>query len=127
VLPGVDWLLLLVFALMFVNLGLLAQLPAVAALVPGALALPGGMVTLAALVSQAMSNVPAAIFLAGFAGDWRALAWGVSIGGFGLAIGSLANLIALRLAPVPGIWRDFHRWSLAMFVLSLGFGLLLAP
>jgi Na+/H+ antiporter NhaD/arsenite permease-like protein len=44
-----------------------------------------------------MSNVPAAIFLAPFTEDWRALAWGVGVGGFGLAIGSLANLIALRL------------------------------
>jgi len=127
VLAGVDWALLPVFVLMFVNLGLLAQWPAVAALVPQAAALPGGMMTLAALVSQGMSNVPAAIFLAPFAPDWVSLAWGVSIGGYGLALGSLANLIALRLARVPGLWREFHLWSLAMFGLALALGLALQP
>jgi Na+/H+ antiporter NhaD/arsenite permease-like protein len=127
VLPGVDWALLAVFVLMFVNLGLLVQWPVVAALVPQAAALPGGMMTLSALVSQGMSNVPAAIFLAPFAPDWVALAWGVSIGGFGLAIGSLANLIALRLAAAPGLWREFHLWSLTMFGFALALGLVLRP
>ena len=124
VLRGVDWLLLLVFLLMFVNLGLLATLPAAQAFVEWLLALPGGVLTASVLMSQVMSNVPAAIFLAPFTDDWRALAWGVSVGGFGLAIGSLANLIALRLARVQGLWLAFHVWSmpaLALGVLSAVF------
>lgn len=125
VLRGVDWPLLLVFVLMFVDLGLLGRLPAIGAAMPGAVDLPGGVFALAALLSQAMSNVPAAIFLAPFTEDWRALAWGVSVGGFGLAIGSLANLIALRLVREPGLWREFHLWSLPMFALSLAIGALL--
>jgi len=123
VLAGVDWMLLVVFALMFVNLGLLAQVPAMAGAAARAQDLPGGMTLVAALLSQGMSNVPAAIFLAGFGADWLAVGWGASVGGFGLAIGSLANLIALRLAPVPGIWRSFHAWSGAMFVLALAWAL----
>ena len=125
VLRWLDWPLLLVFVLMFVNLGLLGQLPAIAAAMPAALGLPGGVFAVGALLSQAMSNVPAAIFLAPFTEDWRALAWGVSVGGFGLAIGSLANLIALRLVREPGLWRQFHLWSLPMFALSFAFGALL--
>ncbi len=125
VLRGVDWALLLVFVLMFVNLGLLGQIPGVAvraaALMQGDLA----VFALGAGLSQAMSNVPAAIFLAPFAEDWRALAWGVNVGGFGLAIGSLANLIALRLAPGRGIWRDFHLWSVPMLLASALLGALL--
>jgi Na+/H+ antiporter NhaD/arsenite permease-like protein len=126
-LRGLDWPILLLFVLMFVDLGLLGRLPAVAAAVPQALDLPGGAYTLAALLSQAMSNVPATIFLAPFTEDWRALAWGVNVGGFGLAIGSLANLIALRIARrEAGIWGEFHLWSLPVFGLSLAAGALLA-
>jgi len=125
VLRWVDWPLLLVFVLMFVDLGLLGQLPVLAAAVPDAMDLPGGALAVGALLSQVMSNVPAAIFLAPFTEDWRALAWGVSIGGFGLAIGSLANLIALRLVRERGLWWRFHLWSLPMFALSLAAGALL--
>ena len=55
-----------------------------------------------AVLSQGISNVPAAIMLAEFSKDWRALAFGVSVGGFGIAIGSLANLIAVRLVRREG-------------------------
>jgi len=112
VLRNVDWALLAVFALMFIDLGLVGELPPVVAWVQAAEGLPGGLLTTGILLSQLISNVPAAIFLAGFSEDWRTLAWAVNVGGFGLAIGSLANLIALRLAREPGLWVAFHRWSL---------------
>jgi len=112
VLAAVDWLLLAVFLLMFVDLGLLAALPPFQSLAAGVGRLPGGAFTGGVLLSQMISNVPAALFLRSFTDDVGALAWGVSVGGFGLGIGSLANLIALRLAAIPGLWRDFHRWSL---------------
>jgi Na+/H+ antiporter NhaD/arsenite permease-like protein len=107
---------------MFINLGLLGQLPDVAELTTAAIEWPGGAYGVGAVLSQGMSNVPAAIFLASFTEDWRALAWGVNVGGFGLAIGSLANLIALRLGWQRGIWRQFHLWSLPMFGTSLAVG-----
>jgi Na+/H+ antiporter NhaD/arsenite permease-like protein len=112
VLAGVDWVLLAVFALMFVDLGLLAQVPAIAAAAADLAYAPGGMLTAGILLSQGISNVPATIFLAAFTDDWRTLAWAVSVGGFGLAIGSMANLIALRLAREPGLWWTFHAWSI---------------
>ena len=124
-LRGLDWPLLLVFVLMFVDLGLLARLPGLAASVPALLELPGGAYTLGAALSQVISNVPAAIFLQPFTADWQALAWGVNVGGFGLAIGSLANLIALRLARQPGLWGQFHLWSLPMLALAFAAGALL--
>ncbi|TVS19150.1 MAG: transporter [Gammaproteobacteria bacterium] len=122
-LRDLDWGLLLVFILMFINLGLLARLPAVAAQAEHLDALPGGLFSAAALLSQVISNVPAAIFLAEFSADWRLLAWGANVGGFGLAIGSLANLIALRLAREPGLWIRFHYWSLPVLLLSWLFGM----
>ncbi len=125
VLRWVDWPLLLVFVLMFVDLGLLGRLPAIAESIPLAMEIPGGAYTLGAGLSQVMSNVPAAIFLAPFVEDWRALAWGVSVGGFGLAIGSLANLIALRLVREAGMWREFHLWAVPMFGFSVVAGAVL--
>ena len=112
VLAGVDWLLLVVFALMFIDLRLLASFGSMAGLVGYVDRFPGAGFTAGVLFSQVLSNVPAAIFLASFPGPWSALAWGVNAGGFGLALGSLANLIALRLAAQEGLWRDFHRWSI---------------
>jgi Na+/H+ antiporter NhaD/arsenite permease-like protein len=125
VLRGVDWLLLLVFVLMFIDLGLLASLPAVRELAGGIDGLPGGAFTAGVLLSQLISNVPAAIFLEGLTEDWRRLAWGVSVGGFGMAIGSLANLIALRLARQRGLWREFHLWSLPALAAGYGLAMLL--
>lgn len=122
---GIDWWLLLVFALMFIDLGLLAQLPLMQQLADASLQLPGGAFTAGALLSQLLSNVPAAIFLQNFTDHWQALSWGVSVGGFGLAIGSLANLIALRLARQTGLWREFHLWSIPLFFVSLLLGAVL--
>lgn len=126
VVTGIDWFLLLVFILMFVDLGLLAGLPVFTRHVPDWLAV-GGELGVGIVLSQVLSNVPATIFLARFTEQWQALAWGVSVGGFGLAIGSLANLIALRLARQPGLWREFHGWSLTMLGLGSVLAWLLLP
>lgn len=105
----IDWLLLLIFVLMFVVLRGAAALPAVHdTLARLGLDAPLRLYTAGAVLSQGISNVPAAILLSEFSGDWRALAFGVSVGGFGFAIGSLANLIAVRLAKTRGIWLPFH-------------------
>lgn len=116
-LAGVDWPLLLVFAFMFIDMNLLTGLPVFRDLAGYLMQLPGQALTAGVLGSQVVSNVPATLFLATFTDDWQDLAWGVTVGGFGLAIGSLANLIALRLARQPGIWREFHCWSIpALFI-----------
>lgn len=125
VLRGVDWLLLLVFVLMFIDLGLLAGLPLMAERVPALLELPGGLLLAGAALSQVISNVPATIFLATFTEDWRTLAWAVAVGGFGCALGSLANLIALRLSRQPNLWREFHLWSVPVLLLAYGLAWLL--
>jgi Na+/H+ antiporter NhaD/arsenite permease-like protein len=49
-------------------------------------------------LSQVISNVPATVLLTPFArGDWRALLFGVSAGGCGTIIASLANLLGWRI------------------------------
>ena len=112
VLKGVDWALLAIIALMFVDLRQLAELPAVARLLEQAPIAEGWRAYRAAIVaSQFISNVPAAILLDGPVRDLPALAAGVSVGGFGCVLGSLANLIALRLARLPHGLREFHKIS----------------
>jgi Na+/H+ antiporter NhaD/arsenite permease-like protein len=122
----IDWLLLLIFALMFVVLRGAAALPSVHhALTHVDLSQPSHVYIAGALLSQVISNVPAAIMLAEFSGNWRALAFGVSVGGFGIALGSLANLIAMRLAGARGNWLHFHLVSLPFYLLAVVLGRLL--
>ena len=125
---GIDWLLLLTFVLMFIVLRSAAALPAIHDLL-GRLGLnqPMHAYLTGAVLSQVISNVPAAIVLAGFTHDWRAVAFGVSVGGFGFAIGSLANLIAVRLSRERGMWLPFHLYSVPFWLVGgLAGGLWLA-
>lgn len=129
-LAQLDWGLLLVFVLMFVDLRLLAGLPLVqAALQQLALGAPGHAARLYFVgigASQAISNVPAAIALAPLSAQWQVLAYAVSVGGFGTAVGSLANLIALRMVGQGRAWLLFHLVSLPFLLMAtaLGYALL---
>ncbi|KVL10520.1 SLC13 family permease [Burkholderia sp. MSMB1826] len=119
----IDWLLLLIFVLMFVVLRSAAALPVVHdAIAHAQLDSPLRVYAAGAVLSQAISNVPAAILLSEFTHDWRALAFGVSVGGFGFAIGSLANLIAVRLAKEPRMWLPFHLVSIPFALASAALG-----
>ena len=118
---GLDWPLLLVFLLMFVDLKLVAGLPWVQELVARLdLRHPLTLYATGTLLSQAISNVPATLLLSSYSSDWRTLAWAADMGGFGLALGSLANLIALRLGRQRGGLLAFHAWSLPFLLLAGG-------
>ncbi|VWB87728.1 citrate transporter [Burkholderia lata] len=119
----IDWLLLLIFVLMFVVLRSAAALPVIHdAIAHAQLDSPLRVYAAGAILSQGISNVPAAILLSEFTRDWRALAFGVSVGGFGFAIGSLANLIAVRLAKEPRMWLPFHLVSIPFALASAALG-----
>ena len=123
VLARLDWGLLLVFVLMFIDLRLLASLDGVRQLMAGLdLARPLHLYFTSIAASQLISNVPAAIALAEYSKDWRLLAYGVNVGGFGLAVGSLANLIALRMARDRRAWLGFHLYSLPFLALAAAVG-----
>jgi Na+/H+ antiporter NhaD/arsenite permease-like protein len=119
----IDWLLLLIFVLMFIVLRSAAALPSIhQAIAQLGIGTPVRAFAAGALLSQGISNVPAAIVLAEFSKDWRALAFGVSVGGFGIAIGSLANLIAVRLSGEKGMWMPFHMVSLPFWIAAMVIG-----
>lgn len=126
VLAGVDWLLLVTFAAMFVSLGHLAALPIGHSIVAALdwrdprVVYAGGVV-----LSQMISNVPAAVLLQHYTSHLTLLAVAVNVGGSGLAIGSLANLIALRLDGSRGIGWHFHRYSIPYLVVTAALAVLL--
>ncbi|MBE6540938.1 MAG: citrate transporter [Ruminococcaceae bacterium] len=93
----VDWGLLMTFVCFFIFSGNMARIPAVEAVIG---TLVGGSEKLTLLTSslscQAISNVPSAILLSKFTVNWKALLYGVNIGGCGTLISSLASLITFR-------------------------------
>lgn len=126
VLARVDWGLLLLFVLMFIDLRLLAGLDAVRAVISDlGLADPVRLYGAGIVASQLVSNVPAAIALAEYSRDWRVMAYAVNVGGFGFIVGSLANLIALRMARDPRAWIGFHLVSLPFLLAATGIGFVL--
>ena len=88
---GVDYWLLTTFALFF---GFTDNLKVI---LSAALAYPHHVFLLSSLLSQIISNVPTALLVADFTGRWEALLWGVSVGGYGSLVGSMASVIAYRL------------------------------
>ena len=88
----IDYPLLLLFLCLF---GLTENVKAL--LSSRVVAHPRHVFVLAAVLSQFISNVPAALLLAKLTSQWQALLWGGSVGGVGNVFASLANLIAYRL------------------------------
>ena len=117
-----DYGLLATFVCFFIVSGNLSALPAVRAALEKALA--HGTVLTAALVSQIISNVPAAVLLSGFTQDWRGLLLGTNLGGLGTPVASLASLITLKAyfaAPEAKRGRYLAVFSILNFaLLALG-------
>ncbi|PUA16474.1 SLC13 family permease [Glaciimonas sp. PCH181] len=121
VLARIDWALLLVFILMFIDLRLVAQLPMVHTWIESVgLGQPQRLYVAGIVASQFISNVPAAILLAEYTKDWRLIAFAVNVGGFGFMLGSLANIIALRMTPDKKAWITFHAYSIPFLLVVAG-------
>ncbi|WEN16301.1 SLC13 family permease [Rhodanobacter sp. AS-Z3] len=114
----IDWLLLATFAAIFLGLGHFAELPWIQQAL-GRLHFQQPLTLYASgiIAAQLISNVPATVLLLERAPDTIALAVAVNVGGFGMAIGSLANLIALRLAQQPHGLRLLHRVSVPFLLI----------
>lgn len=93
-LAGVDYPLLLTFVFFFVFAGNMSRIPAVSRLFSSLL--QKNTLVVSVLSCQVISNVPSAILLSQFTGDYPALLVGVNIGGTGTLIASLASLITFR-------------------------------
>ncbi len=114
-----DWALAGMFILMFVDFHMLAAVHPVSKVLSALGSGGAGEVFFGSvLASQIVSNVPAAILVSQFSHSWRAIAYGVNVGGNGLFIGSLANLIVLKMSGDRRIWRVFHLYSLPYLAVS---------
>ena len=90
-----DFMLLLTFCCFFVFVGNIGRIEPVKNALAEVIA--GREILLGALLSQVISNVPAAVLLSGFTDGGRELLIGVNIGGLGTPVASLASLISLKL------------------------------
>lgn len=90
----VDYALLATFVCFFVFVGNIARIDAVRDFFSHAV--EGRELLAGAILSQFISNVPAAVMLSGFTENGTSLLLGVNIGGLGTLIASLASLISFQ-------------------------------
>ncbi len=93
-LKDVDYPLLLTFVFFFIFAGNMARIPVVRRLF--SMLMEKNTLLFSVLSCQVISNVPSAILLSQFTGNYPALLVGVNIGGAGTLIASLASLITFR-------------------------------
>ena len=127
-----DFSLVLVFALLFIGIPGLERGRLYQLLDPEKLFGHGpiGMLLSGALLSQAVSNVPAALLLAPAAASreaFRGLLYGVTAGACGSPVGSLANLIGAQIYVREGgrphfFWKPFCAVSSIFLVVLVLFG-----
>lgn len=94
VIKRIDYSLLFTFVGFFIFIGNLRHIDSINAFVTSIVS--SNVTLVSALASQFISNVPAAIFLSGFTDDSASLLRGVSIGGMGTLIASLASVISFK-------------------------------
>ncbi len=94
ILKKVDYSLLLTFLCFFLFVGNIGQISAARDFLGGLL--DGRELPVAVLLSQIISNVPAAVLLSSFTENSKALLWGTNLGGLGTLVASLASLISFK-------------------------------
>ena len=90
----IDYSLLFTFVFFFIFVGTIKQLEGLHVWIRGAL--EGRDRLLGVVLSQVISNVPAAMLLSGYSSDLRELIIGVDLGGLGTLIASMASLISYK-------------------------------
>lgn len=125
-----DYFLLGTFICFFIFVDHIGQLPWMEEMVLSVLSSERHIFYMSVILSQGISNVPAAILLSAFTAKREALLIGVSVGGLGTMIASLANLIAYKFYSKQYPTRKYHRYfvllnfSILLFFLVLYYFLL---
>jgi Na+/H+ antiporter NhaD/arsenite permease-like protein len=117
---NIDYVLLLTFVLFFLFTDALTAVPAVRQLFGGLLSSKLSVLIGSAALSQIISNVPAAVMLSGFTAHTRELLTGVSAGGLGTLVASLASLISYKLY-IKEYQSEKHAYLKAFFLLNAVF------
>lgn len=92
----VDYLLLMTFVLFFLFTDSVTGIQMIKAFFAGVLNSKLSVLLASAGLSQIISNVPAAVLISGFTPHFRELLYGVSAGGLGTLVASLASLISYK-------------------------------
>lgn len=125
----VDYYLLGTFTGFFIFIGNMQNIPSVSELINRLLA--GRELPVSTLLSQVISNVPAAMLLAGFTDNYKALLYGVNIGGLGTLIASLASLISYKFYAVSPKSKKgqylltFSIWNIIFLIILVPFAMII--
>lgn len=90
-----DFGLLLTFVCLFIFVGNIGRIGVISSIISDAIT--GREIVFSAVISQVLSNVPAAMLLSGFTDNIEALIVGTNIGGLGTLIASMASIISYKL------------------------------
>jgi Na+/H+ antiporter NhaD/arsenite permease-like protein len=93
----VDYFLLATFVCFFIFIGNISNIPFIADFMSTSLNSGARTYFGSIILSQVISNVPCAVLLSQFTSHWKELLLGVSIGGMGTIIASLASVISYKL------------------------------
>lgn len=116
-----DYSLLFTFVFFFVFIGNIKQIDVFKQWVAGVV--EGNEVLVSIILSQVISNVPAAMLLTGFTNQYEALIIGTNLGGMGTLIASMASLISYRFyvkeeEQLKGKYvASFTKWNIVFLVL----------
>lgn len=125
----VDYFLLGTFIGFFIFVGNMQKLPAINHFINDMMS--GHELVGSTLISQVISNVPAAMLLSGFTDKYVELLKGVDIGGLGTLIASMASLISYKFYAVTKDSKKgkyiltFTLWNLLFLAVLLGFEIVL--
>lgn len=96
-LEEVDYFLIMTFICFFIFIGNISSMDVVYTHIRAFLSSSTRTYFSSIILSQFISNVPAAILLSGFTNNWKEVLLGVDIGGMGTLVASLASLISYKL------------------------------
>lgn len=113
-----DYSLLMTFVGFFIFTGNISRMPAVSDLLISVIR--GHEIAVSVIVSQFISNVPAALLLSDFTDNISGLIVGTNLGGLGTLIASMASLISFRLyADSPD--AEDGKYLLVFSILNIAF------
>lgn len=128
VLSHIDYFLLITFVCFFIAIGNLSNSDLLNRYIGMLLNSKYRVFLVSVVMSQVISNVPAAILISSFTDMWKPVLLGVNIGGMGTLIASLASVISYKLYiknyEGKGYLIKFHKYnfiSLIIFLLIIPF------
>ena len=121
VILSMDWMLALLFALLFVDFNSAARIMSSHEIL--SIQSPLQVYIYGIALSQAVSNVPATMILVKLTDNWRTLIPAVNIAGYTTPVSSMANLVGLRISGLK--WRVYMEKSIVYTLMAMALGAVL--